>query len=59
MGKLLESTKDLSKISGYKISNKNHLCSGNSLMIQWLGLSAFTAVATVQFLARKLRFCNP
>ena len=59
MGKLLESIKDLSKISGYKINNKNHLCSRVSLVIQWLGLGAFAAEARVQFLVRKLRFCNP
>ena len=28
---------------------------GNSLVVQWLGLSAFTAVGQVPFLARDLR----
>ena len=33
------------------------ICSaGNSLVVQWLGLSAFTAMARVQFLVRELRF---
>ena len=36
--------------------NKSHW--GNSLVVQWLGLSAFTAVAQVQSLVRELKFCK-
>ena len=32
---------------------------GNSLAVQWLGLSAFTAVAQVQSLAGELRSHKP
>ena len=32
---------------------------GNSLEVQWLGLSIFTARAQVQSLVRKLRSCKP
>ena len=33
--------------------------SGISLTVQWLGLSTFTAMATVQFLVRGLKSCKP
>ena len=33
--------------------------SGNSLVVQWLGLSAFTARAWVQSLVRELRSHKP
>ena len=33
--------------------------SWSSLVVQWLGLSAFTAVARVQSLVRELRYCKP
>ena len=32
---------------------------GNSLVVQWLGLSALTAGAQVQYLLRELRSCKP
>ena len=38
---------------------KSDLTSGNSLAAQWLGLSAFTAVAWVQSLVRELRSHKP
>ena len=31
---------------------------GNPLVVQWLGLSAFTAMARVQSLVRELRSCK-
>ena len=31
----------------------------NSLVVQWLGLSAFTAMAWVQSLVGELRSCKP
>ena len=34
------------------------MVAGNSLSVQWLGLSAFTAVAQVQSLVRELRSCK-
>ena len=33
--------------------------SGNSMVVHWLGLGAFTAVAQVQFLVRELRSHKP
>ena len=33
--------------------------SGNSLVVQWFGLRAFTEGAQVQSLVRELRFCKP
>ena len=32
---------------------------GNSLVVQWLGFSVFTAAAQVQSLVGELRFCKP
>ena len=32
---------------------------GNPLVVQWLGLSAFTAMAQVRSLIRELRSCKP
>ena len=36
-----------------------HLQTGNSLVVQWLGLCAFTARAQVQSLVRELRSHKP
>ena len=44
------------KIQITKIRNKR---GGNSLVVQWLGLGAFTAVAQVQPLVKELRSLKP